>query len=196
MASLPATFSLTPVSGHSKSMPRPEMLSPIPALSLPPRRLLPPINAMLMASRPGILHRYEAIPPIRRPVATFERAGRGTSRPRSLFDEEWPASFNRDQAWQLRPVDNRQHQSQSLFSPRFQDQVPRTPTASTTRPGYSWQRLQETICRESQVHGLTNDEDEAAYEDKPTFKSEAQNDAVPVAGGGLYWTRSRGPIPS
>ncbi|KAE9324712.1 hypothetical protein PR003_g16669 [Phytophthora rubi] len=197
MASPPDAFALAPVTGRSKQMPRPEMRSPIPALTLPPRRLLPPINTMLRANHPSILRRYQPIPPIRRPVATFERAEREASCTQNLFDEEWPDTFNPHPAWQHGPLDNRQQPQ--ILTPRFQDQVPRTPTASSSRPGYSWQRLQETIRRESRVHGLTNDEDESAYEDKPTFKSEnheEQNDAVPMAGGGFYWTRSRGPIRS
>ncbi|GMF37662.1 unnamed protein product [Phytophthora fragariaefolia] len=163
---------------------------PIPALTLPPRRLLPPIKMMLMVNRPSILRRYQPIPPIRRPVATFGHADQKTY----MHDEECPDTFRFDSAWQY-PPDNKQQLH--MPSPRFQDQVPRTPTVASSRAGYSWQRLQETIRLESRVHGLANDDD-SAYEDKPTGKSEDddQNDAMPLTSSGFYSTRSRGPIRS
>ncbi|KAJ8523821.1 hypothetical protein ON010_g17296 [Phytophthora cinnamomi] len=176
----PVALSSTAATARSKPPSWPEARSPIPALTLPPRRLLPPINTMLMVNRPGILRRYQPIPPIRRPVATFGRAERATNHPQHLFDGEWLDTFNSEPTWRCGSEDNR-------------------PTAVSSRAGYSWQRLQETIRRESRVHGITNDEGESASEDKPSFKSEnneVQHDAVPVVSGGFYWTRSRGHIPS
>ncbi|KAF1773187.1 hypothetical protein GQ600_2130 [Phytophthora cactorum] len=119
---------VSPGSAKSRPWPSADVRSPIPALTLPPRRLLPPINTMLMANRPGILRRSTPIPPIRRPVVSFERQDQGASR----------EVCKRDPVWQFRAADH-----------------PQTPTSSSTRSGYSWQRLQETIRRESRVHGIT-----------------------------------------
>ncbi|KAG4047483.1 hypothetical protein PC123_g17163 [Phytophthora cactorum] len=160
---------VSPGSAKSRPWPSADVRSPIPALTLPPRRLLPPINAMLMANRPGILRRSTPIPPIRSPVVSFERQDQGASR----------EVCKRDPGWQFRAADH-----------------PQTPTSSSTRSGYSWQRLQETIRRESRVHGITNEDDESAYEDKRACKVEDTNSSVPTTDGGIYWTRSRGPIPS
>ncbi|ETL78978.1 hypothetical protein L917_20299 [Phytophthora nicotianae] len=143
-----------------------EIHSPIPALTLPPRRMLPPLNTMLMANRPGILRRSTPIPPIRTPVVSLEQEEQTTSN---------------ESAWQLRAVD--------------QSTYPQTPTSST-RSGYSWQRLQETIRRESRVHGITNGDDDAAFEDKIACKVEDNEMHDSVTNDGFYWTRSRGPIPS
>lgn len=178
--------SASPVTVHTKSRPwESAVRSPVPALTLPPRRQLPPLNAMLMANRPGILRRYTPVPPIRTPVVLLQR---GANHAQHFFDRDWPETFEYDPALQ-------RHQSSY---PDFRGQAPQTPTSSSARAGYSWQRLQETIRRESRVHGITNDEDESAYEDKIICKvddSAMLNDEVPMTVGGSYWTRSQGPIP-
>ncbi|KAG7386020.1 hypothetical protein PHYPSEUDO_000875 [Phytophthora pseudosyringae] len=193
VVSPPSSFLATPATVPAKARPWPsaEVRSPIPALTLPPRRLLPPINTMLMASRPGILRRYTPIPPIRRPVASFERGGQGARRAQSMFDGAWSETFNQSAAWQRGPA------GQPAY-PNLQGRAPQTPTSSSSRAGYSWQRLQETIRRESRAQGITNEEDESAYDDKAPCKvesSEGQVSNVPTSSSGLYWTRSRGPIP-
>lgn len=155
---------------------RPWQSTDIPALTLPPRRLLPPIGTMLIANRPGILCRHTPIPPIRRPTVSF---GRGSGRAQNVMEENWPENFKRD---------------------RSQRGVPgQTPQISppSSRSGYSWQRLQETIRRESRVHGIMSEEDEA-FHNKSICKVETRglkNDVLPTQGV-YYWTRSRGPIPS
>ncbi|KAK1947009.1 putative WRKY transcription factor 19 [Phytophthora citrophthora] len=148
---------------------------PIPTLTLPPRRLLPPIGTMMMANRPGILRRYTRIPPIRRPIVSF---GRGSGRVRNVMEENWPKTGKRDRSDAGAPG-----QTPHMTPP--------------TRSGYSWQRLQETIRRESRVHGIMSEEDEA-YDDKSVCKvesSEVKNDVLPTQDV-YYWTRSRGPTPS
>uniref|UniRef100_M4B3M8 WRKY19-like zinc finger domain-containing protein n=1 Tax=Hyaloperonospora arabidopsidis (strain Emoy2) TaxID=559515 RepID=M4B3M8_HYAAE len=185
LPSTPAT-----VIGKPPSYSTAEVCSPIPALSLPPRRLLPPINTMLIANRPGSQRHYQytQIPPIRVPVVSLERGGeRRSNGAQNAFDEGWSGTLNRGIAKLPIYLD-------------FQDQAPQrppTPVLSSTRAGYSWQRLQETIRRESRVHGITKDDDEAAYEDKSTCKAgdhERQMDGVLETGSRFYWTRSRGSI--
>jgi hypothetical protein len=133
--------------------------SPIPALSLPPRRLLPPINTMLMANRPGILRRYAPIPPIRKPVVSFEHDTREAS---NKLDGGWAVTSAQPARGPGASSSRRPTRPQAPDSQR------QTPTAASTRSGYSWQRLQETIRRESRANGITNDEDE--LEDKATYK--------------------------
>ncbi|KAI9911378.1 hypothetical protein PsorP6_008787 [Peronosclerospora sorghi] len=175
LATTPASTTAEPLLWPS------EVRSPIPALNLPPRRLLPPINAMLLANRPGILRRYQytQIPPLRSPVVSLRR---GRSQVHNMFDEEWGESLSHMPTGQP-----------TKHSPVL------TPASSSKRAGYSWQRLQETIRRESKVHGISNDEDESlAYEDKSTLKvsnREMELDEGPMNGGvRSHWTRRRGSI--
>ncbi|CAI5737494.1 unnamed protein product [Hyaloperonospora brassicae] len=146
---------------------------------------------MLIANRPGVHRHYQytQIPPIRVPVVPLKRGGgeRRSSCAQTTFGESWPGPLDRGSAKQPVCLD-------------FQDlaqQPPPAPVLPSSRAGYSWQRLQETIRRESQVHGITKDEDEAALEDKSNGKAgdrERQTNDVPETGSRFYWTRSRGSI--
>ncbi|CAI5702858.1 unnamed protein product [Peronospora effusa] len=132
---------------------------------------------MLMANRPSILRRYHytQIPPIRRPVVSIER---GTRRAQNMLDEDW------------RETSKPTEQPTYHYS---QYQAPQPARSSSSRTGYSWQRLQETIQRESRAHGITNDKDESAYEDTDTCKaeeSETPTDGVEVTGSKSSRTRN------
>lgn len=150
-----STFQTTPASVSPRSLPWSLTKErSIPALTLPPRRLLPPINVMLTANRPGIRRRSSPVPPIRKPVLSFERKDQLSRR---SFDE---SRRSPSQAW---------HCSKPAYL-NFQDRL-QTPSPSSTRTGYSWQRLQETIRRESRVHGITNDDDELVTDEKFSSKT-------------------------
>ncbi|KAI9910241.1 hypothetical protein PsorP6_009994 [Peronosclerospora sorghi] len=74
MSSHTSPLAMTPATTTAESLLwSSEVRSPIPALNLPPRRLLPPIDAMLLANRPGILRRYQytQIPSLRSPVISL-----------------------------------------------------------------------------------------------------------------------------
>ncbi|CEG36150.1 uncharacterized protein PHALS_00476 [Plasmopara halstedii] len=144
----------------------------IPALSLPPRRLLPPLDTMLMANRSDVLCRNTPIPPIRRPVVSFERDNRGSHESHMVHKD----LHNPALVWQ------RSQPEMSDFHSRRQE----TPMLSSSScSGYSWQRLQETIRHESRVHGITNDDDDLVFEDKTISKMDGNISSDDI------WTRNR-----
>lgn len=160
------TLSRTPAS-MSKSRPVEERS--ISALNLPPRRQLPPIDAMLKANQSDILQCDTLIPPIRRPVESFQNQ---SSHEQGNSDRDWQSPNS------VCPPATSPSQHRRL----------QTATPSSTHSGYSWQRLQETIRRESRVHGITNDDDESMYEERVNGKVDGNETED------SNWVRNRVPI--
>ncbi|RLN72218.1 hypothetical protein BBJ28_00000534 [Nothophytophthora sp. Chile5] len=195
---------LTPATAPSKPLPWPSsslasVVSPIPTLRLPPRTLLPPVSTLLVSLRskyPGFVDPRMQVPPLRGFVDTSGRSGRRL---------DFKDSASDPMGWQPPALDEAavdSHVPLRCASPKREEESPQTSEAPQKRAGYSWERLQETIRRESRTHGLTNDEDEDddEYNGCDAFgdlkDDELHDNDLPTASGGFYWTRSRGGIPT